>query len=64
MNLERLRICFALLHALNPETADQRNQRWFYAPRGENDPVKLVAKYRQLTRQVEKATQPRKKRQR
>jgi hypothetical protein len=64
MNIARLRILFHLLGALNPETADQRTQRWFYSPRDEDDPAKLVAKYRQLTRQVEKATQPRKKRQR
>jgi hypothetical protein len=61
-NTERLRICFALLDALNPETAEQRTQRWFYAPRGEDDPVKLVAKYQRLTEFVEKAVQPRRTR--
>ena len=60
-NNERLRILLFLLQELNP---DVEPSGWFRPPRGDRDPVKLIEKYRRLTRQVEAASRPRKRRQR
>jgi hypothetical protein len=52
-NTERLRILLWLVQELNPTVEPSG---WFRPPRGDRDPVKLIEKYKRLTRQVERAT--------
>jgi hypothetical protein len=52
-NVERVRILLHLLQELNPHIEPSG---WFRPPRGDRDPVKLIEKYKRLTRQVERAT--------
>jgi hypothetical protein len=61
LNTERLRILLWFVQELNP---DVEPSGWFRPPRGNRDPVTLVARYQRLTRQVEAVTRARRCRRR